>query len=211
MKLFSYWRSTAAYRVRIALILKEVDHEILPVNLIQQDHRSDTYLFRNPQGLVPTLGLDDVSISQSTAIIEYLEEVQPEPRLLPADPIEKAMVRAFCQAIACDVHPLNNLRVLQHLRTELACDEAAVNTWYETWVSRGFAALETQVKETAGSYCFSDAVTMADVYLVPQMFNARRFECDLSRYPTLVDVTSRLERLPAFVNAAPAQQPDAVQ
>ena len=211
MKLFSYWRSTAAYRVRIALNLKEIDHEILPVNLLQHGHQSDTYLSRNPQGLVPTLSLDAVSVTQSTAIIEYLEETYPEPSLLPADPIAKARVRAFCQTIACDIHPLNNMRVLHYLREELSCDEVAVKAWYENWVSSGFAALETQVKETAGRYCFSDVVTMADAYLVPQMFNARRFACDLSPYPALVEITSRLEQLPAFVNAAPAQQPDAVQ
>ena len=210
MKLYSYWRSTAAYRVRIVLNLKEVDHEIQTVNLLQHDHQSDTYLSYNPQGLVPTLGLDDLSVTQSTAIIEYLEETHPEPGLLPADPIERARVRAFCQAIACDIHPLNNLRVLQHLRKELSCGEVAVKAWYENWVSSGFAALETQVKETAGRYCFGDVVTMADAYLVPQMFNARRFGCDLSRYPALVEITARLEQLPDFVNAAPAQQPDAV-
>lgn len=209
MKLYSYWRSTAAYRVRIALNLKGIEHDTESVNLTQQVQTSEGYLAINPQALVPSLTLDEATLTQSSAIIEYLEERYPEPPLLPSGVVEKARVRSFCQAIACDIHPLNNLRVLRYLRSELGVDAYSVKQWYGTWVSKGFEALEGGVQATCGRYCFGDSVTMADVFLVPQMFNARRFECDVTPYPNLRGIVSRLERHPAFVDAAPARQPDA--
>ena len=209
MKLYSYWRSTAAYRVRIALNLKGVEHEISPVNLVAQEQRSRTYRTMNPQSLVPSLELPDLTLTQSVPIIEYLEELHPEPALLPDAPADRALVRAFCQAIACDIHPLNNLRVLSYLRSELNADDQAVNAWYGNWIAAGFSALESQVQSTRGDFCFGSSITMADVFLVPQMFNANRFECDVDPYPNLCEIVARLESLPAFAKAAPDLQRDA--
>ena len=209
MKLFSYWRSTAAYRVRIALNLKAVPYEAQAVDLLHQEQRGAAYQQINPQGLVPALQVGDSVLTQSTAIIEYLEAEYPEPPLLPADTLSQAQVRSVCQTIACDIHPLNNLRVLQYLRSELGGNDESVNRWYAHWISAGFAALEQQLMTTRGRFCFGDQLTLADVYLVPQMYNARRFHCDLAPYPTLTGIASELEQHPAFQAAAPDQQPDA--
>lgn len=208
MKLYSYWRSTAAYRVRIALNLKRIEHEIYPVDLLQPKDSDAAVAYRriNPQGLVPALVTADGTFTQSTAIIEYLEERYPEPSLLPKSFEARARVRSLCQLIACDIHPLNNLRVLQRLRGTFGLNDDAVDNWYQHWVAQGFAALETLVARQGGTYCFGNEITMADVYLSPQMFNARRFECDLDAYPRLLEIVERLDRLPAFIQAAPEQQ-----
>jgi maleylacetoacetate isomerase len=211
MKLYTYFRSSAAYRVRIALNLKGVTHEAVPVDLRPGAHRQPEYLARNPQGLVPALEDGGTVIAQSLAIIEYLEETRPLPPLLPRSPLERARVRSLALAIACDIHPLNNLRVLNYLRSPLGHDEAAVDAWYRHWIAEGFRALEEEAKRASGDgrHMFGGEVTLADVCLVPQMFNARRFKCDVEPFPTLRAICAHLEALPAFALAAPGAQPDA--
>lgn len=209
MLLYDYFRSTAAYRVRITLNLKGLDYQSQPVNLLQGEESGADYLQHNPQGLVPSLQLEDGRIlHQSLAICEYLDETYPEPALLPADPAARAQVRAFAQVIACDIHPLNNLRVLKYLVGELEVAEEAKLIWYHHWVQEGFSALEALMQRQADStYCFGESPTLADICLVAQMFNARRFECDVSPYPRLVAITERCEQLEAFSRA----HPDAVK
>jgi maleylacetoacetate isomerase len=210
MRLYSFFRSSAAFRVRIALNLKGVDYEIVAVNLPKGAHRAAEFLAVNPQATIPTLDDDGTILWQSLAIIEYLDTRYPNPLLIPREPVARARVQALAQLIACEVHPLNNLRVLTYLRGELALDEAAVAKWYAHWVAEAFRPLETFVARfSGGRYCFGDSLTLADVYLVPQMYNARRFNCDLTPYPTLVRVASGLEAEPAFARAAPNLQPDA--
>jgi maleylacetoacetate isomerase len=211
MKLYTFFRSSAAFRVRIALNLKGLPYESLPKAFARNEHRAPEYLALNPQGLIPALATDGVVLSQSLAIIEYLNERHPTPPLLPEDPIDRARVRSMAMAIACEIHPLNNLRVLNYLRDSLQQDDAGVGTWYRHWVSEGFRGLEVQAREFSanGRYCFGDAVSIADVLLVPQMFNARRFKTDLTPFPTLVGISTHLEALPAFAAARPEVQPDA--
>jgi maleylpyruvate isomerase len=211
MKLYTFFRSSAAFRVRIALNLKGLQYEALPKAFARNEHRAPEYLALNPQGLIPALAVDGVVLSQSLAIIEYLNERHPAPPLLPDDPIDRARVRSMALAVACEIHPLNNLRVLNYLRDSLQQDDAGVGTWYRHWVSEGFRGLELQAREFSanGRYCFGDAVSLADVLLVPQMFNARRFKTDLTPFPTLVGISTHLEALPAFAAARPEMQPDA--
>jgi maleylpyruvate isomerase len=213
VKLYGYFRSSAAYRVRIALDLKGVDYESVPVDLrapASAQHRPE-FLALNPQGLVPVLVDGDRTITQSLAILEYLEEIQPQPPLLPEAAADRAQVRALALTVACDIHPLNNTRVLSYLRAPLAADEAAVNAWYAHWIARGLRALEAEVARLGsdGRHMFGGSVTLADVCLVPQMYNARRFKCDVTPYPTLRSICAHLETLPAFAHAAPAAQPEA--
>lgn len=203
MQLYDYFRSTAAYRVRIVLNLKGLAYETRVVNLLKSEGRESEYLQQNPQGLVPALALDDGScLSQSLAICEYLEEEYPTPALLPGDPLQRAKVRSFAQTIACDIHPLNNLRVLKYLTGTLGIDEDAKLGWYRHWVAEGFGALEAKVGGDT-DFCFGSNPTLADVFLVAQMFNARRFECDLEAYPKLVGITDRCEDIDAFRRAHP--------
>jgi maleylacetoacetate isomerase len=210
MRLYSFFRSSAAYRVRIALNVKGVDYEIVTVNLPRGAHRTPEFLAVNPQATIPTLDDDGTILWQSLAIIEYLDARFPAPRLIPAEPVARARVQALAQLIACEIHPLNNLRVLSYLRGELKLDDAAVNKWYSHWIAEAFAPLETLVARfSGGRYSFGDSLTIADVYLVPQVYNARRFNCDLAPYPTLVKIAAELEREPAFARAAPDRQPDA--
>jgi maleylacetoacetate isomerase len=211
MKLYTYFRSSAAYRVRIALNLKGVSYESVPVDLRPAAHRQPDYLARNPQGLVPALEDGGAVIGQSLAIIEYLEETRPHPPLLPRPPLDRARVRSMALAIACDIHPLNNLRVLNYLRSPLGQDEAAVDTWYRHWIAQGFHALEEEARRASGDgrHLFGTEVTLADVCLVPQMFNARRFNCNVEPFPILRAICMHLETLPEFARAAPAAQPDA--
>ena len=214
MKLYTYFRSSAAYRVRIALNLKGLEYESVSKDLRNPggEHRLSDYLALNPQGLIPALEDDGRVLSQSLAIIEYLDEKFPAPPLLPKAAADRAQVRAMALGIACDMHPLNNLRVLNYLRDELKQDEAAVNRWYAHWIAAGFRGLEELVRRSSSNrkHCFGGAVTLADVFLVPQMFNARRFNCDVTPYPTLVSISGHLEQLPAFAAARPELQPDAV-
>ncbi len=213
MRLYTYFRSSAAYRVRIALNLKGVHVEALPIHLRRQDgeQHGAAYRSRNPQGLVPALEVGGRVIAQSFAIFEYLEETHPAPPLLPEDPADRALVRAFALNIVCDIHPLNNLRVLEYLRSGLGSTEADVQRWYEHWVAEGFLGLEALARtySTARRYVFGDRLTLADVCLVPQVFNARRFNCDLTPYPTLTAIEAHLTELPPFIAARPDRQPDA--
>jgi maleylacetoacetate isomerase len=213
MRLYDYFRSSAAYRLRIALNVKGiVPDERTYVHLRIGSQRAQDYLALNPQGLVPALELDDGSVlAQSLAIIEYLDETRPEPPLLPPDPVARARVRAIALSIACEIHPLNNLRVLNYLIGTLGVSREQKDGWYRYWIDVGFEALEKTLARDAatGRFCHGDAPTLADVCLVPQMANARRFEIDLSPYPTLIRIESACNALPAFAQAAPARQPDA--
>jgi maleylacetoacetate isomerase len=209
MRLYSFFRSSAAFRVRIALHLKGVAFETASVHLPKGMHRDAAFLATNPQGTVPVIDDDGTVLHQSLAIIEYLDSRYPEPRLIPAEPVARARVQALAQLVACEIHPLNNLRVLQYLRGELGLDEAGVAKWYKHWIAEGFRGLETFVAQwSGGRYCYGNAVSLADVCLVPQVYNARRFDCDLAPYPTLVRVADRLREEPAFAAAAPDKQPD---
>lgn len=211
MKLYTYFRSSAAYRVRIALNLKGIDYESVPVDLRPGAHRQQDYLALNPQGLIPALEDGGAVIGQSLAVIEYLEETRPSPPLLPRSPRDRAQVRSIALAIACDMHPLNNLRVLNYLRSPLGLDEAAVDTWYRHWIAEGFRGLEEEARRASGDgrHMFGTEVTLADICLVPQMFNARRFKCNVEPFPTLRTICAHLETLPAFARSAPDAQPDA--
>ena len=213
MRLYGYFRSSATYRVRIALALKGIAWQAEVVDLRAPVSAQHTPAFRtlNPHGLIPVLVDGEHTLTQSLAILEYLEETHPQPPLLPRAPAERAAVRALALAIACDIHPLNNLRVLDYLRTQLDCGESAVNTWYAHWIAQGFAALERDAPRLSGDgrHMFGSSVTLADVCIVPQMANARRFNCDISPYPALRAICAHLESLPAFAQAAPQVQPDA--
>lgn len=209
MRLYDYWRSSSAYRVRIALRLKGVDYASVPVNLRQGVQRTLDYLAHNPQGMVPALEVGEGTLTQSLAILEWLEETHPRPPLLPAEPWARAQVRSLALLVACEIHPLDNLRVLQHLRHRLGLEEREVDAWYRHWVVEGFAALERRLAATAGTYCWGDAVTMADLCLVPQVYNARRYACDLEPFPTILRIDAACRKLPAFAEASPERQPDA--
>ena len=213
LRLHTYWRSSAAYRVRIALALKGLEYESVPRHLLRDggEQRRPDYLALNPQGLVPALEDDGVVVTQSLAICEYLEERFPQPPLLPVIARDRAAVRAMALAVACDIHPLNNLRVLQYLRSELGQDDAGVARWARHWIASGFEALEQLVARRSGDgrYCFGSSVTLADVCLVPQVANARRVQLDLAPWPRILAVTGHLESLPAFAAARPDAQPDA--
>lgn len=213
MKLYSYFRSSAAFRVRIALNLKGVAYETIPRHLLRGggEHLRPEYLTANPQGLIPALQDGGSVLAQSLAIIEYLEEQYPQPPLLPRDAMLRAQVRAMALGIACDMHPLQNLRVTNYLSRTLAQSDEVVAEWRRHWVALGFGALEELVKRHSGDgrHCCGDSVTLADVLLLPQLFSARRFEVDLEPYPRLRAIGAHLETLPAFVKAAPQAQPDA--
>src|SRR4051794_29035682 len=211
LQLYTFFRSSAAYRVRIALNIKGLHFKTISKALGKGEHQQPEYLAINAQGLVPALVVQDSVLTQSLAIIEYLDEEFPTPPLLPSESTARAHVRAMALAIACDIHPLNNLRVLNYLKREFKQDDAAVNDWYRHWVAEGFRPLEQSVQKYSsdGRYCFGTAVSMADVLLVPQMFNARRFEVDLSPYPKLLQISQHLESLPEFAAARPEAQPDA--
>jgi maleylacetoacetate isomerase len=213
MQLYDYFRSSAAYRVRIALNFKGVVPEQRTfVHLRMGNQRAQDYLALNPQGLVPALALDGGQVlTQSLAIIEYLEETHPSPPLLPGDAAARARVRGIALAIACEIHPLNNLRVLNYLVNTLGATKEQKDGWYRYWIDVGFEALERQLardRET-GRFCHGDAPTLADVCLVPQLANARRFSIDLAPYPTLTRIEAACRELPAFAAAAPGRQPDA--
>lgn len=212
MKLYGYFRSSAAYRVRIALNLKGLPYTQAPINLVKGEQRSIANLARHPQGLVPVLETDEgAQLTQSLAICEYLDERHPNPALLPADATERARVRALAQVVTCEIHPLNNLKVLKHLVGELGVDDGAKLAWYRHWISEGFDALETMLKAEAGTgkFCHGDTPSLADICLVPQVYNAERFECDLSAYPTIRRIVEQCNALEAFQKAAPGEQPDA--
>jgi maleylpyruvate isomerase len=213
LKLHTYWRSSAAFRVRIALNLKGLEYQQVAQHLLRDggEHRKPEYRALNPQRLVPTLEDDDFVVGQSIAIIEYLDEIRPQPSLLPGNARDRATIRAMALSVACEIHPLNNLRVLQYLGREFKADEAAIARWYRHWIAEGFEALEQWIARhsAAGRFCYGDSATLADVCLLPQVFNSRRYQMDLSPYPNLVKVSTHLESLPAFAAARPEVQPDA--
>lgn len=213
MKLHGYFRSSATYRVRIALALKGLDWNAIPVHLLRDggEQHNPAYLDLNPQGLVPTLELDDTSIPQSMAIIEYLDERFPDPHLLPASPEERARVRALAQMVACDIHPLCNLRVLQFLTGPLEHSECEKLDWIRHWVGSGLAAVESWLTRdgASGVYCHGDEVSLADLVLIPQVFNAKRFDCPMENLPRILSIYDACMTLPAFVRAAPDSQQDA--
>ncbi|MCA1324938.1 maleylacetoacetate isomerase [Herbaspirillum sp. alder98] len=211
--LYSYFRSSASYRVRIALNLKGQVFDTIPVHLLNQGGEQflPDFAALNPHSLVPVLAQGGRHLTQSLAILEYLDERFPMPSLLPGDALQRARIRALALDIACEIHPLNNLRVLRYLKHQLGVDEDKKNDWIQHWITLGFSALEAQLAAdaTRGHFCVGDTPTLADCCLVPQMFNARRFEVDMAPYPTLVAIEDACNALPAFQQAHPAQQPDA--
>ena len=211
MKLYSFFRSSAAYRVRIALALKGLTYEYVPVQIARGLQFEAPYRDISPQALVPILDDDGELLQQSLAIVEYLDETHPEPPLLPASPIERSRVRSLALLIACEIHPLNNLRVLKYLTGTLALSEEQKLAWYRHWVTTGFTALERRLATEPGTgrFCHGDTPGYADIALVPQVANARRFEVELSAFPTIVRIDAACNALPAFQQAAPARQPDA--
>ena len=208
MKLYTYFRSSAAFRVRIALNLKGLSYEPAFVHLAKGEHRKPGYAAVNPQALVPTLELDDgTRLNQSLAIMEYLEEKHPSPALLPRDALGRARVRSLSNLVASEIHPLNNLRVLQHLKRALGQSEDQVSAWYRHWIADGLAKVEADLGK--GKFCYADTPSMADCCLVPQIFNAKRYNSDLSPYPTTMRVFETCMKLEAFDRAQPSKQPDA--
>lgn len=211
LKVYDYWRSSASYRLRIALELKGVAFQSVSIDLHPKvkQHLSDAYRALNPQMRVPAIEIDGQVIGQSTAILEWIEETWPEPHLLPADPVLRLKARAFAHTITSDVHPLNNPSVLARLREEFGADQAAIDRWYSDWIRRGFEALEVSVEAVTSPFLFGDQPSLAEVCLIPQIYNARRFDVDISDFPRLLAVDATCNKLPAFRAAAPeAVKPD---
>ena len=213
MKLYTFFRSSASFRVRIALNLKGLSYDQAPIHLRRGggEQLMAAYKSINPQALVPALEDNGKILTQSLAIIEYLEEKYPNPPLLPADPADKAFVRSMALVIACEVHPIQNLRVLNHVKATYDQTDAQVNQWAQQWIDLGLSALEQMIlgQLRRGTFCFGDAPTLADICLIPQLGNARRYGCDLSKYPTILAIEKSCMAVPAFANAAPEKQPDA--
>lgn len=211
MQLHNFFRSGTSHRLRIALNLKGLAYDYVAVDLRKDVHLGAAFKSLNPQGLVPALAQNDLVLTQSPAIIEWLEERYPEPALLPADPDDRARVRAMAAIVGCDIHPINNKRILDYLRKNFAADEAAINQWCGTWIAAGFDALEAMLvaDKSRGAFCFGDSPTLADVYLAPQVESARRFKVDLSPYAAILAVDQACIGLEAFQKALPAVQPDA--
>ncbi|MGV8893373.1 MAG: maleylacetoacetate isomerase [Burkholderiaceae bacterium] len=213
LKLYTYFRSSAAYRVRIALNLKGLSYQSVPVHLLKNggEHLQDSYRAINPGAMLPSLQDGDTILTQSLAILEYLEEVYPDIALLPGDALGRARVRALALTIACDIHPINNLRVLKYLSGVLQVSEETKTQWYLHWTQEGLGIMEAHLARDrqTGIFCHDDTPTLADCCLIPQVFNAQRFQVDLSPYPIIAGIHARCAELPAFINAHPAQQPDA--
>jgi maleylpyruvate isomerase len=211
MTLYGYFRSGTSHRTRIALNLKGLDYDDIAINLAQDEQLEDAFKAINPQGLVPVLKADDLLLYQSPAILEWLEETYPEHALLPQDTAGRMHVRALSAMIGCDIHPINNRRILQYLRNELSVDKEAVIAWCNRWITEGFAALETRLAadKNRGQFCYGDRPTFADCYLIPQVSSARRFEVDLTPYPNIVAIDTHCRTLKAFADADPMVQPDA--
>ncbi|SSW72100.1 maleylacetoacetate isomerase [Achromobacter agilis] len=212
MQLHSFFNSSTSYRVRIALALKGLSYGYLPVNLRKQEQRATDYVALNPSAGVPLLVDGDVQLSQSLAIIDYLDATHPEPRLIPADTLARARVLELSDAISCDIHPVNNMRILRYLQDVLGASDEQKNTWYQHWIREGLTAVEALLaRHGHGAYCFGDAPTLADCCLVPQVANALRMGCDLSAYPRVLRIHEHCNGQPAFQQAAPSQQPDFAQ
>ena len=210
-QLYTFFRSSTSFRLRIALAYKRLNYEPHYVSLPKMEHRMPSYRDINPQGLVPLLVEGGRSLIQSMAIIEYLDEVYPDPPLMPKDPIGRVYVRSVSQILGCEIHPLNNVRVLKRLKAQFGADEAATNAWYEHWIAEGLSGLEGYLTREgmSGDFCYGNTVTMADICLVPQIFNARRFNCSLDAYPKLLAITDRCMTLDAFRTTEPSTQADA--
>ena len=204
--LYDYWRSSAAYRIRIALNLKGIDYESRQIDLREDQQKSAEYRALNPQGLVPMLEIDGQRLTQSVAIINYLDLKYPNQPLLPASAAERAHVVAMAMSVACDIHPLNNLRVLKYLKNELGHEQDEIDRWYVHWISEGLPALEAMATSRAGKFLFGDAPTGADILLVPQLYNARRFNVPLDAYPTLLRADENANKIEAFAAAHPDRQ-----
>lgn len=208
MKLYSFFRSSASYRVRIALALKGLNYETISIPMRDNSHRSESYRKINPQQRLPTLELDDgTKLIQSLAIIDYLDAAHPEPQLIPDDPLERARVQAVAQIIGCDIHPLNNTGTRSLLTSMFGADEKSLDSWTAYWIREGFAAIDRLIQP--GPYAFGDRITLADICIVPQVYNARRYKVPLDDFPRVVAVDAAARKLPAFVAAAPEAQPDA--
>jgi maleylacetoacetate isomerase/maleylpyruvate isomerase len=205
MKLYDYFRSTAAYRVRIALNIKHINYEKIPINLLEETQHTSRYAELNPQGLVPTLDENGHILTQSLAIIEYLDEINPEPPLLPPNPLGRAQVKRLALSIACDIHPINNLRVLTQLRNQFNSTDEQIKTWYQHWLILGFQAFETTLHNLPRKepVCFGSDITLADIFLIPQVYNAKRYALDLSPYPLITAINDHCLTLPAFLAAKP--------
>lgn len=209
MKLYSYFRSSAAYRVRIALNLKAIDYDLAIVNLLKSQQLDEGYLAVNPQGLLPALETEEGYLAQSLAILEWLDEIYPQSPIIAGSAWQKAKIRNISYAIACDIHPVNNLRVLKYLSNELNVDDEAKNKWYRHWIEIGFEKIELMLSDSS-DYCVGDQPTLADICLVPQVFNALRFKVDMAAYPKIAAIYERCNKLAAFDDAAPQNQPDAI-
>ncbi|MBS0289973.1 MAG: maleylacetoacetate isomerase [Proteobacteria bacterium] len=213
-ELYDYFRSSACYRVRIALNLKEIPYKQIPIHLVKNEQVTAEYAALNPQKLVPTLQdpSQNIVLTQSLAIIEYLEETKPLPALLPQDPLLKAKVRAFAQIIACDIHPLNNLRVLKYLKHEIEVSDEQKTDWYFHWLRAGFKTIEMLLQQNPikGVFCFGETPSLADICLIPQVYNALRFDFSFNHYPLIYHIYQHCQKIPAFIKAQPEQQPDAL-
>lgn len=212
MKMYGFFRSGTSHRTRIVLNLKKIDYELTAVSLMKNEHRNAEFKAINPQGFVPVVEINDQLLIQSPAIIEWLEESYPEVALLPQDPIQRAKVRALAAMVGCDIHPINNKRILDYLRQVLKLDDAQVESWCQHWIDEGFSAIETLLAQDSsrGAFCVGDQPSIADAYLIPQVDSSKRFNVDLSKYPLIQAVYDACMQLPAFVDAAPKNQPDAV-
>lgn len=209
--LHGYWRSGTSYRTRIALNLKGLSYTQVPVNLLAGEQRDEAFRALNPQGLVPALIAGDRALTQSSAILEWLEECYPEPPLLPSEPDARAIVRAMAMTVACDIHPLNNLRVLKALKNDLAADDAARDAWVARWIAEGFSALEVMIARYGGRYAYGDRVTLADCHIVPQVYSAQRFNVSLDSYPALLRAAEEAGAVPEISAAHPDLQADAIR
>jgi len=209
MRLYTYFRSSAAFRVRIAMNLKGLAYDTAFVHLAKGEHRAPAYGVINPQSLLPTLDDGGELLTQSLAIIEYLEETHPKPPLLPGNALARARIRSLSMLIACEIHPVNNLRILQHLKRALGQSDEQVNSWYRHWIGDGLAKFEADLGRAPGKFCHGDSPTMADCCLVPQVFNAQRYQCDMAPYPATMRIFAECMKLDAFDRAQPSKQPDA--
>lgn len=212
MKMYGFFRSGTSQRTRIVLNLKQINYELEPVSLMKNEHRNADFKTINPQGFVPVIKVNDQLLIQSPAIIEWLEETYPEHKLLPEDAIARAKVRAIAALVGCDIHPINNKRVLEYLRNTLKLDDTQVESWCQHWIDEGFSALEKILAQdvTRGAYCVGNKPTLADAYLIPQVDSSKRFKVDLNKYPLIQSIYNACMQLPAFIKAAPENQPDSM-